>query len=83
MPTPEDTIAQEMRNELEARLAAWKREREQLLIATARIAELDGLIAAAEVEAPVIKIAPRPKKIVQPAIPASPANGVKSAITAK
>lgn len=48
MKTPEDIVATELRNELQARVNAWKAEREQLTKAAARIAELDALIAFAE-----------------------------------
>jgi hypothetical protein len=47
MSTPEDKIAAELRIELEARIQAWETERQQLQLASARIAELDALIAFA------------------------------------
>lgn len=50
MSTPEDKIARSLRNDLEARIGAWKAEREQLLKAQERIVELDALIAFAEDE---------------------------------
>lgn len=48
MSTPQDVMARELRNELDARVNQWKAERERLLQAPARIAELDALIAYAE-----------------------------------
>lgn len=48
MSTPEDHIAAELRQELDARVITWKAQRAQLIRATTRIAELDGLIAYAE-----------------------------------
>lgn len=50
MSTPEEIIARRLRNEIDAQVGAWKAEREQLLRAQERIAELDALIAYAEDE---------------------------------
>lgn len=50
MSTPEDKIARSLRNDLDARIGAWKAEREQLLKAQERLAELEALIAFAEDE---------------------------------
>lgn len=41
-------ISTEIHNEMQARINAWKREKEQLLKAQDRIAELDALIKEAE-----------------------------------
>lgn len=61
MSTPADQIAQELRNEIEARLNAAKRERDQLAGAAARIAELDAFIAYLEDETRTeFRVAPRP-----------------------
>lgn len=50
MPTAEQILAQTIRDELDVRLEGWRRERETLMGAMARIAVLDGLIALAERE---------------------------------
>ena len=47
--TPEDIIAKELRGEIDARVRIWKDERRQLEKAVARIAELDALLAVADV----------------------------------
>lgn len=61
MSTPAERIAQEMRNEMEARLNSAKRERAALADAAQRIVELDALIAYLEDENHTsIPIAPRP-----------------------
>lgn len=44
-------VSTELHRELQARISAWKAEREQLLKAQDRIAELDELIAEAEAHA--------------------------------
>lgn len=61
--TAEDTLALELRNEMEARLSSWKNERERLILAPLRIAELDELIALAEKNDATVKVAPRPTKL--------------------
>jgi hypothetical protein len=48
--TPEDIIAKELRGEIDARVRIWKDERRQLEKAVARIAELDALLAVADVD---------------------------------
>jgi len=48
--TPEDLIAKELRVEIDARIRIWKDERRQLEKAVARIAELDALLALADVD---------------------------------
>jgi len=48
--TPEDVLAKELRGEIDARVRTWKEERRQLEKAAARIAELDALLALADVE---------------------------------
>ena len=48
--TPEDLIAKELRVEIDARIRIWKDERRQLEKAVARIAELDALLAVADVD---------------------------------
>jgi len=48
--TPEDVLAKELRGEIDARVRVWKDERRQLEKAVARIAELDALLALADVD---------------------------------
>lgn len=61
--TPEDKLALELRNEIQARVGQWKAEREQLQKATERIIELDALIAFAEDETKMqFRVAPRPQR---------------------
>lgn len=73
MATPEEHIAQQLRDELQARIGAWKAEREQLLRASVRIAELDALIALAEDDTKTeFKVAPRPCPTPLPAPPDGP-----------
>lgn len=73
MSTPAEIIGRELRNEAEARLRAFKREREELLKAPARIAELDALIAYLEADADTVRIARRPPPEVPPRAPTDPA----------
>jgi hypothetical protein len=47
---PRDTILNEIEQETRVRIDQWKRERAELLKASARIAELDEMIAGAEAE---------------------------------
>jgi hypothetical protein len=68
--TPEDVLANELRKELDARVSAWKREREQLQGAQARIAELDQLIAFAEEERETFKVARRSTRPAEETPPA-------------
>lgn len=64
MATPEDVIAKTLRQELDMRLYAWKAERERLLQAAERIAELDALIAYAEDETrQLFKVAPPSRSV--------------------
>lgn len=73
MSTPADKLAVELRNEIEARIQSWKNERDSLLLAPARIAELDRLIAFAEDPANTqFRVAPRP-----PTPPIGNVNSVK------
>ncbi len=67
--TAEDTLSQEMRLELEARLNAYKNERAKLIAGQSRIAELDELIAFIEYRTPTIKVAPRPTTNKVPSTP--------------
>jgi len=48
--TPEDVLAKELRGEIDARVSVWKAERAQLQRAVERIAELDALLAIADVD---------------------------------
>lgn len=63
MATAEEKIAQELRNELEARINGWKAERAIIIASQGRLAELDALIAAAEDNTKTsFTVAPRPKR---------------------
>lgn len=67
MSTAEDSIGQQLRSELEARVAAWKVELDFLLTrAPARIAELQALLAAGDTDDAKPVILP-PRKRPEPA----------------
>lgn len=58
--TAETVIAQQLRDEIEARYKTYKLERLLLAASAARIVELDALIAFVETIGTNVKVAPRP-----------------------
>jgi hypothetical protein len=64
--TAEDKLAQDLRDEIEARYRSYKMERATLAAAASRTLELDALIAFIEAPTPTIKIAPRPAPMAAP-----------------